>query len=71
MPWYVILDATGRPLVTSNRAEDVDDALPMTNIGFPSAGPGIDHLIDMLKQTAPRLSAEALDVLRRDLLMRQ
>lgn len=71
VPWYVILDATGRPLVTSNRTEDVDDTLPMTNIGFPSAGPGIDHLMDMLKQTAPRLSADALDGLRRDLRTRQ
>lgn len=58
-PWYVILDADGKPLVTSN------EPWLSNNIGFPGSKPGINHLMNMFKQTAPRLSDDALAALRR------
>ncbi|AMV40115.1 thioredoxin family protein [Planctomyces sp. SH-PL62] len=67
VPWYVILDAAGAPLATSSREADSDDLGASTNIGFPSEQPGIDHLMGMLQRTAPRLSADVLNGLRRDL----
>jgi thiol-disulfide isomerase/thioredoxin len=65
VPWYVILDAAGRPLVTSNAKES--EEWGSTNIGFPSTKTGIDHFVTMLRQTAPRLSDQALASLRREL----
>ncbi len=66
VPWYVILDASGTPLVTSN-AEALEEDYGTTNVGFPSSEVGINHFLKMLEQTAPRLSAEALAALRRGL----
>jgi thiol-disulfide isomerase/thioredoxin len=63
VPWYVILDTDGVPLVTSN-TDAVKREYGMTNIGFPSSKAGIDHFLDMLRQTAPRLPAESLEALR-------
>jgi thiol-disulfide isomerase/thioredoxin len=63
VPWYVILDADAAPLVTSN-TDAVKREYGMTNIGFPSSSAGIDHFLAMLKQTAPRLTAETLETLR-------
>lgn len=65
VPWYVILDAAGRPLATSNAKEA--EEWGSTNIGFPSTKTGIDHFVTMLRQTAPRLSDQALASLRREL----
>jgi len=66
VPWYVILDAAGKPLITSN-AKELAEEYGTTNVGFPSSKQGIDHLLKMLKQTAPGLSAGALAVLRQEL----
>jgi thiol-disulfide isomerase/thioredoxin len=66
VPWYVILDAAGEPLITSN-AKELAEESSSTNIGFPSSKEGIDHFLKMLKETAPRLSDEALDSLRKGL----
>jgi thiol-disulfide isomerase/thioredoxin len=63
VPWYVILDADGTPLVTSN-TDAVKREYGMSNIGFPSSKAGIDHFLEMLKRTAPRISAETLETLR-------
>jgi len=65
VPWYVILYAAGRPLVTSNAKESQEWG--STNIEFPSTKTGIDHFVTMLRQTAPRLSDQALASLRREL----
>jgi len=66
VPWYVILDPDGKPLITSNAppAEPDDDE---TNIGFPSSPPGIEHFLRMLRQTAPRLTDDRLAALRQAL----
>lgn len=66
VPWYVILDADGKPLITSTSAEGDGEDGP-SNIGFPSSKVGIDHFMTMLRQTAPRLSDEGLAALRRKL----
>jgi protocatechuate 3,4-dioxygenase beta subunit len=65
VPWYIILDGDGKPLITSN-AEEAEE-YGSTNIGFPSSPTGIEHFLKMLKQTAPRLSAETLTILREGL----
>lgn len=65
VPWYVILDGAGNPLITSN-AKELANYGP-TNIGFPGSKEGIDHLMKMFRQTAPGLSEGALARLRREL----
>jgi hypothetical protein len=65
VPWYVILDESGKPLVTSNAKELEDTA--STNVGFPSSKEGIDHFMKMLEQTARGLSDERLAESRRRL----
>ena len=61
IPWYAILDADGKVLATSDG--------PDGNIGFP--GPhepdGIAHFLKTLRETATRLSADDLSVLKADL----
>ena len=49
VPWYVILDPTGKPLVTSN-AKEIEEEYGTTNVGFPSSKEGIDHFLKMLRQ---------------------
>jgi thiol-disulfide isomerase/thioredoxin len=66
VPWYVILDAAGEPLTTSNAKEIAEDS-GSTNVGFPSSKEGIDHFLSMLKQTVPGLSDEAIAALRQGL----
>ena len=61
VPWYVILDRTGKPLVTSNAKETQDYG--SSNIGFPSSKEGIDHFLSILRQTAPGLSEPVLKTL--------
>jgi thiol-disulfide isomerase/thioredoxin len=63
VPWYVILDDAGQPLITSN-AKELEEQYGNTNVGFPSSKEGIDHFLKMLKQTAPRLSEDAQTSLR-------
>jgi thiol-disulfide isomerase/thioredoxin len=65
VPWYVILDAAGKPLVTSNSKELQEWG--STNIGFPSTKTGIAHFLKMLRETAPALSDAALVTLRQRL----
>jgi hypothetical protein len=66
VPWYVILDAAGKPLITSN-VKGLDEEYRTSNIGFPLSEAGIEHFVTMLRQTAPRLSRQALASLRREL----
>ncbi len=65
IPWYVILDAAGKPLITSNAKEK--EEYGSSNIGFPSSKSGIDHFMSMLRETAPRLSEQVLASLRKEL----
>jgi thiol:disulfide interchange protein len=50
IPWIAILDAEGKVLVTADG--------PDGNIGYPVTPEEIKHFLDMLKQTARRLSAD-------------
>lgn len=49
IPWWAILDADGKVMVTSNDEEG-------DNIGFPSSSNGREHFRGMLEQTAIRLT---------------
>ncbi|QGQ23634.1 hypothetical protein F1728_13520 [Gimesia benthica] len=51
IPWWAILDADGKILVTSNNDQDEDQ-----NIGFPSSTSGREHYRKMLEKTAIRLN---------------
>lgn len=66
VPWYVILDEAGKALITSN-APTTDPRSGSSNIGFPSSQEGIEHFLTMLKQTAPRLSQEQRNALKKGL----
>ena len=66
VPWYVILDASGKPLATSN-TKAIEEEYGSSNVGFPSSKIGIDHFIGMLKQSAPDLTDATLAALRRGL----
>lgn len=54
VPWVVILDAAGQPLVTSDGPEG--------NIGYPAADEpaGIAHFMKMLRETRVRITEEEL-----------
>jgi hypothetical protein len=63
VPWFAVLDPDGSVQITSN-APEVNPMYGTSNIGFPAAPKEIDHFMTILKQTAPRLSAERLEGLR-------
>jgi hypothetical protein len=52
IPWYAILDATGKVLATSNDPKSGD------NIGFPSEPSGQLHFAHMLNSTRQRMTAD-------------
>src|SRR5690606_4723756 len=55
IPWMVILDAQGTPLVTSTSESG--------NVGYPSSKAGIAHFESMLRRTAQRLSDAEIEKL--------
>jgi thiol-disulfide isomerase/thioredoxin len=59
IPWIVILDEHGDPLV--------DSESPKGNIGYPVKPHEIAHFIQMLKTSAPDLSSERLTEIERTL----
>ena len=65
VPWCAILDADGKLLITSNAPETF--SYGGTNIGHPSEPPAIQHFLKMLRDTAPNLSKDQLEVLRKAL----
>lgn len=56
VPWWLIVDADGKPLITSNT-----DSGP--NIGFPSDPDGISHFEKMMQKTAQHMSPEDIALL--------
>jgi thioredoxin-related protein len=60
VPWFVILDETGKTLATS--------VGPKGNIGYPFQAPEIDHFIGMLRETRQKLTDAELEQLRTDLV---
>lgn len=72
IPWYAILDSTGKELITSNAPRSIFQT-GSTNISVPNTRKDLDHFIHMLKTTAPRLNDEALEQIKAALLatMRQ
>jgi len=52
IPWMVILDSTGTPLITSDG--------PMGNIGYPFEPHEIDHFVVMLQKTARRSNEDRI-----------
>jgi hypothetical protein len=55
IPWYVILDAKGEKLITSDGKDG--------NIGYPTNDDDLAHFRKMLTKTAKRLSAEQVDTI--------
>ena len=55
IPWFVIMDADGKPLITSTSDEG--------NIGYPSSANGRAHFEKMLRETAQRLKNEEIEKL--------
>jgi thioredoxin-related protein len=53
IPWFVILDAKGKALVTSDG--------PKGNIGYPGEPHEIEHFLAMLKQTSRKMEPGQLD----------
>jgi RNA polymerase sigma factor (sigma-70 family) len=66
VPWFAILDTAGKVLITSN-APDLKTRSAADNIGFPSSRGEIEHFLKMLQETAPGLSADQREKLRRGL----
>src|SRR5205823_9894836 len=65
VPWFTILDAEGKMLITSNApAKEREDEGGNSNIGFPSEADGIEHFVKMLREKAPKLPAEKLAEIR-------
>jgi uncharacterized protein YyaL (SSP411 family) len=55
IPWFVILDAKGKALATSDG--------PKGNIGYPGEPHEIEHFLAMLKQTARKMGPEQLSAI--------
>jgi thioredoxin-related protein len=53
IPWFVILDAKGKALATSDG--------PKGNVGYPAQPHEIEHFLAMLKQTARKMGPGQLD----------
>jgi thioredoxin-related protein len=60
VPWFVILDETGKTLATS--------VGPKGNIGYPFQAPEIDHFMGMLRETRQKLTDAELEQLQADLV---
>ena len=56
VPWYAILDSSGKILATSNQEESEE------NIGFPSSQAGIAHFMKMITKSKIRLTDKQVEV---------
>jgi hypothetical protein len=61
-PFLVILNASGQPLIDSNRP-DAKSRSGKSNIGYPAAPEEVDWFITMLRRTAPALSQHDLSTI--------
>ena len=59
IPWMAILDAKGKPLITSDS--------PKGNIGYPTKPEEIEHFLKMLRTTAQQITPEQLSALQKSL----
>lgn len=59
IPFFVILDGTGKKLADSNG--------PKGNVGFPAESFEIEHYMKVVRETAPKLTAAQLAVLEKGL----
>ena len=59
IPWMVILDGDGEPVITSDG--------PKGNVGCPAAPHEIDHFLAMLDQTRSHMTGEDRGILEREL----
>jgi hypothetical protein len=55
IPWFAILDSSGKKLATSNLPDSGE------NIGFPSSKEGREHFANMLKSTRQHMTDQDLD----------
>jgi Protein of unknown function, DUF255 len=58
IPWMVILDSDGKPLITSDGPEG--------NIGYPGEPSGVEHFEKMLRTTARHMSDAEIKILLAD-----
>ncbi len=58
-PFFVILDAEGKPIVNSDRP-DPKSATGKSNVGYPAAPEEVDWFVEMLRRAAPSLSRQDL-----------
>ncbi|HEY3245173.1 MAG TPA: thioredoxin family protein [Phycisphaerae bacterium] len=59
IPFFVVLDATGKKLADSNG--------PKGNIGFPAEPDEIEHFKRVVRQTAPALNSQQVEILEQGL----
>lgn len=59
IPWFVILDAEGKAVMTSDG--------PKGNIGFPYEDHEVEYFVKMLETTKKRLTPTDIDILRKSL----
>ncbi|GGH01948.1 thioredoxin family protein [Silvibacterium dinghuense] len=58
-PWLVMLDAGGKPIVTSDRPDPKSEG-GKNNIGYPVAPEEVDWFVEMLRRAAPQLNQQDL-----------
>jgi hypothetical protein len=66
VPWYAILDAEGKMLISSSVPEEKRRGKPR-NIGHPSSPADVEHFVKMIEQTAPGMPKAEIDKLRKAL----
>lgn len=65
IPWVAILDAREKVLGATGKYDE--EKYEDGNYGFPTEPDEIDHFLNLLKSTGPRMSEEGLQTLRTDL----
>jgi len=61
LPWFAFLDSSGKELVSSNDPQG-------DNIGCPDKDEEISWFLEMLKKSAPSLTADDLTAIQRSLI---
>jgi hypothetical protein len=63
-PFLVVVDPTGKTIVNSYRPVKGKAPGADTNIGYPALPEEIDWFMEMMRQSAPSMSAKEMDTLR-------